>query len=77
MFVIFPGAAACPECGVILRRGNFRLQLFEDVEVEKEVDIRRRVLKDFNKRESDFATLRDYNDYLEDVSSFGVTGPLK
>jgi len=40
------GSANCPECGVILRRNNFRLQLFEDASVEKEVDIRRKVLKE-------------------------------
>ncbi|CAG7836358.1 unnamed protein product, partial [Allacma fusca] len=61
------GAAACPDCGVVLRRNNFRVQLFEDVQVEKDVDIRRRVLKDFNKREADFRSLREYNDYLEEV----------
>lgn len=37
--------------------------------VEKEVDIRKRVLRDFNKKEEDFATLREYNDYLEEVES--------
>lgn len=45
------------------------MQLFEDSQVEKEVDIRRRVLRDFNKKEEDFATLREYNDYLEEVES--------
>ena len=39
---------ACPECNIPLRRTNFRLQLFEDANVDKEVDIRRRILKDFN-----------------------------
>ncbi|KAK3916224.1 CDK-activating kinase assembly factor MAT1 [Frankliniella fusca] len=63
------GSGNCPECGVALRRSNFRVQLFEDSQVEKEVDIRRRVLRDFNKKEEDFATLRDYNDYLEEVET--------
>ncbi|KAF4532267.1 hypothetical protein B566_EDAN007239 [Ephemera danica] len=63
------GSGSCPECNVPLRRNNFRVQLFEDSRVEKEVDIRRRVLRDFNKREEDFATLREYNDYLEEVES--------
>jgi len=35
--------------------------------VDKEVDIRRRILKDFNKQEEDFHSLREYNDYLEMV----------
>lgn len=52
-----------------LRRSNFRVQLFEDSMVEKEIDIRKRILKDFNKKEEDFATLREYNDYLEEIES--------
>jgi len=54
---------------VPLRRSNYRVQLFEDAFVEKEVDIRRRVLKDFNKREEDFETLNDFNEYLEEVEN--------
>jgi len=61
------GSGACPECNIPLRRTNFRLQLFEDASIDKEVDIRRRILKDFNKHEEDFETLREYNDYLEMV----------
>lgn len=52
-----------------LRRSNFRVQLFEDPMVEKEIDIRKRVLKDYNKKEEDFATLREYNDYLEEIET--------
>jgi len=61
------GSGSCPECNIPLRRANFRLQLFEDASVDKEVDIRRRILKDFNKQEEDFESLREYNDYLEMV----------
>ncbi|EDO44111.1 predicted protein [Nematostella vectensis] len=64
-------SAACPECNTPLRRSDFRLQQFEDLLVEKEVDIRKTVLKYYNKHEEDFAgepdPLRSYNDYLEDV----------
>lgn len=63
------GAGACPECNVPLRRSNFRVQLFEDPMVEKEVDIRRRLLRDYNKKEDDFATEAEYNDYLEDIEN--------
>lgn len=35
--------------------------------MEREVDIRRRVAAVFNRREDEFETLRDYNDYLNDV----------
>lgn len=45
------------------------MQLFEDAAVEKEVDIRKRILKDFNKKEDDFDSLEEYNDYLEEVET--------
>ena len=72
------GSGACPECNIPLRRTNFRLQLFEDANVDKEVDIRRRILKDFNKQEEDFESLREYNDYLEMVEDiiFNLTNNL-
>ncbi|XP_070495667.1 CDK-activating kinase assembly factor MAT1 [Chironomus tepperi] len=60
------GANTCPECNIPLRRNNYRVQLF-DPHVEKELDIRKRILKDFNKKEEDFATLEDYNAYLEEI----------
>ncbi|KAF2269625.1 CDK-activating kinase assembly factor [Lojkania enalia] len=63
------GPAPCPIAGCkrTLRKMRFREQTFEDLKVEREVDIRRRVAKVFNKREEDFETLKDYNDYLETV----------
>lgn len=63
------GSGACPECRIPLRRNNFRIQLFEDPAVEKEVDIRKRVLRDFNKKEEDFSSLAEYNDYLEEIET--------
>jgi CDK-activating kinase assembly factor MAT1 len=38
-------SAACPECGTPLRRSDFRVQQFEDLIVEKEVDVRKRIIK--------------------------------
>lgn len=66
---MFIGSGSCPECNIPLRRINFRVQLFEDASVEKEVDIRKRILRDFNKKEDDFETLRQYNDYLEEIEN--------
>lgn len=63
------GSGSCPECKIPLRRNNFRVQLFEDSAVEKEVDIRKRVLRDFNKKEEDFNSLLEYNNYLEEVET--------
>ncbi|KAL2936470.1 CDK-activating kinase assembly factor MAT1 [Bienertia sinuspersici] len=33
----------------------------------KEVAIRKRIISIFNKREEDFSSLKEYNDYLEEV----------
>ncbi|WOH07058.1 hypothetical protein DCAR_0626487 [Daucus carota subsp. sativus] len=38
----------------------------------KEMAIRKRISNIFNKREDDFASLREYNDYLEDVEDMIV-----
>ncbi|KAI9712713.1 MAG: TFIIH/NER complex subunit [Bogoriella megaspora] len=63
------GPAQCPVAGCrrTLRKNRFRKQTFGDIQVEREVDIRRRVADVFNKREDDFDTLMDYNNYLNDV----------
>ncbi|KAI0928866.1 hypothetical protein AcV5_006298 [Taiwanofungus camphoratus] len=61
------GPAPCPICGKILRKLAFTPQTFEDLGVEKEVAVRRRIAKEFNKRREDFPDLLSYNDYLEEV----------
>ncbi|KAH9484174.1 RNA polymerase II transcription factor B subunit 3 [Psilocybe cubensis] len=57
----------CPICNKVLRKLAFTPQTFEDLTVEKEVAVRRRIAKEFNKRREDFPDLRSYNDYLEEV----------
>lgn len=69
MLINYLGSGSCPECKIPLRRTNFRVQMFEDAMVEKEVNIRKRILRDFNKKEEDFPTLRAYNDYLEEIET--------
>ncbi|KAL8948889.1 MAG: hypothetical protein Q9222_004961 [Ikaeria aurantiellina] len=63
------GPAPCPVagCARTLRKQRFRKQTFEDLKIEREVDVRRRVAQVFNKQETDFETLRAYNNYLEDM----------
>ncbi|GAB7362596.1 hypothetical protein MBLNU230_g2910t1 [Neophaeotheca triangularis] len=63
------GPAQCPisGCPRTLRKHRFREQTFEDIKVEREVDIRRRIAAVFNRREDDFEDLRAYNDYLNEV----------
>ncbi|KAI1771992.1 CDK-activating kinase assembly factor [Hypoxylon cercidicola] len=63
------GPAQCPyaTCGKTLRERGFRSAFFNDLTVEREVDIRQRVQAVFNMTQDDFETLRDYNDYLQQV----------
>lgn len=64
------GPAPCPykSCDKILRKNKFKTQIFDDVGVEKEVDIRKRVFNVFNKTLEDFDNdLEAYNKYLEEV----------
>ncbi|XP_076017747.1 CDK-activating kinase assembly factor MAT1 [Genypterus blacodes] len=61
------GSGNCVQCDTPLRKSNFRVQLFEDPAIDKEVDIRKKVLKIYNKRDFDFPSLKEYNDYLERV----------
>lgn len=63
------GPAPCPECGHKCRKYEFGVQTFQDLQVEREVDVRVRVGKLFNKTEEDFDTLKEYNDYLEEVEN--------
>ncbi|KXT14717.1 hypothetical protein AC579_6384 [Pseudocercospora musae] len=62
-----PQSCPIPGCKETLRKNRFRKQTFEDIQVEREVDIRRKVAAVFNRREDEFETIRDYNDYLNDV----------
>ncbi|KAG0706333.1 CDK-activating kinase assembly factor MAT1-domain-containing protein [Suillus ampliporus] len=61
------GPAPCPICQKVLRKLAFTPQTFEDLTVEKEIAVRRRIAKEFNKRREDFHDLHSYNDYLEEV----------
>ncbi|XP_056401164.1 CDK-activating kinase assembly factor MAT1 isoform X1 [Hyla sarda] len=61
------GSGTCQECNTPLRKSNFRVQLFEDPTIDKEVEIRKKIIKIYNKREEDFPSLRDYNDFLEEI----------
>ncbi|TGO41324.1 hypothetical protein BHYA_0023g00340 [Botrytis hyacinthi] len=63
------GPAPCPvlHCGRTLRKKGFKSAFFEDLGIERECDIRRRVGEVFNRNEDDFETLLDYNNYLEET----------
>ncbi|KAJ6028098.1 CDK-activating kinase assembly factor MAT1 [Penicillium herquei] len=61
------GPSNCPVAGCrkTLRKQRFRAQTFEDIGVEREVDIRRRVMHILNRREEEFDSKRAYDDFLE------------
>jgi CDK-activating kinase assembly factor MAT1 len=63
------GPAPCPviNCGKTLRKKGFHKAFFADLKVERECDIRKRVGSVFNRRQEEFETLGDWNDYLEEV----------
>lgn len=54
-------------CHKTLRKKNFHPPFFADLAVEREVDVRRRVGAVFNRRQEEFKTLRDWNNYLEQI----------
>ncbi|KAJ5996282.1 hypothetical protein N7499_007402 [Penicillium canescens] len=61
------GPSSCPVAGCrkTLRKNKFRKQTFEDIGVEREVDIRRRVMQILNRREEEFDSKRAFDDFLE------------
>ena len=66
------GPAACPVCGQIVRKQQFSAQIFEDLSVEEEVNVRKRVAKLFTRKAEDFPSLRAYNDYLEEFEELST-----
>lgn len=63
------GPEPCPVCGQTIRKNQFQPQIFENLDVQKEIAIRKRTAKVFNKPPDDFATLEQYNDYLEEYEA--------
>eukprot|EP00741_Cyanophora_paradoxa_P008396 tig00001307_g8123.t1 len=67
---MFPSGATvqvCKQCGTQLRKSNFKRPTGEGMAMGSETFIRKRVLGAFNKVEADFASLEEYNNYLEMV----------
>lgn len=63
------GCAPCPECGTLLRRINFISSTFEDIEVEREMKMRRLMAWHFNRKRSEFGSVVEYNNYLEEYEN--------
>ncbi|RDW87414.1 RNA polymerase II transcription factor-like protein B subunit 3 [Coleophoma crateriformis] len=69
IFTSGPASCPVPYCGKTLRKKGFHKAFFADLTVEREVDIRKRVGAIFNRRQDEFETLLDWNNYLEEVES--------
>lgn len=71
-------SAPCPDCEIILKRSKFRVQIYEDPLVEKELAIRRKVMKVYNMSEDDFPTLEEWNSYLEEIEEivYNITNDI-
>lgn len=69
IFSLGPAPCPYPGCDKTLRKNKFKTQIFDDIGVEREVDIRKRVFHIFNKSGDDFDNLDQYNEYLEEVES--------
>jgi CDK-activating kinase assembly factor MAT1 len=67
IFTSGPTSCPVPYCGKTLRKKGFHKAFFADLKVEREVDIRKRVGAVFNRRQDEFETLLDWNNYLEEV----------
>lgn len=67
IFSLGPAPCPYPGCDKTLRKNKFKTQIFDDIGVEREVDIRKKVAQIFNKTSDDFSDLDKYNEYLEEV----------
>ncbi|KAK6458827.1 RNA polymerase II transcription factor B subunit 3 [Scheffersomyces xylosifermentans] len=69
IFSLGPAPCPYPNCGKILRKNKFKKQIFDDLRIEREIDIRKKVGNIYNKTEEDFSDLKEYNKYLESVEN--------
>ncbi|RLV95246.1 RNA polymerase II transcription factor B subunit 3 [Spathaspora sp. JA1] len=67
IFSLGPAPCPYPKCGKILRKNKFKQQIFEDLRIEREIDIRKKVGNVYNKTQEDFPELKQYNQYLENI----------
>lgn len=57
----------CPICQTPVKRVTLTQRTLDAVQCEKDTSWRRRLLAVYNKTPTDFSTLKEYNDYLEEV----------
>ncbi|CAM9561059.1 unnamed protein product, partial [Chrysoparadoxa australica] len=59
----------CPICQDTVRKNKLTEKSLDEILVGKEISIRRKITKIYNKTEEDFPDLDAYNDYLEEVEN--------
>lgn len=69
IFSLGPAQCPYPKCTKTLRKNRFKKQVFEDIKIEREIDLRKRIQGIYNKTQDDFDSLSDYNAYLEQVET--------
>mmetsp|Transcript_7520 Transcript_7520/g.9820 ORF Transcript_7520/g.9820 Transcript_7520/m.9820 type:complete len:292 (+) Transcript_7520:56-931(+) len=57
----------CPICKTAVKRVNLTSRSLDHVQCEKDTSWRRRIISVYNKTETDFPFLNEYNNYLEEV----------
>lgn len=79
IFSLGPAPCPYPKCGKILRKNKFKKQVFDDLVIEREIDIRKKVGGIYNKTEEDFDTLKEFNEYLETIETivFNLTNNIE
>lgn len=55
----------CHVCNRVLRKNNFREQIYDDPLIDKETFLRRKLRKIYNLKQDDFGTLKEFGDYQE------------
>ncbi|ETW07690.1 hypothetical protein H310_02147 [Aphanomyces invadans] len=60
---------AKPGCGKLVKKSQLQEKTKEEQDFNKDVTIRKKVLKTYNKTGEDFNSLDEYNAYLEDVEA--------
>lgn len=69
IFSLGPAKCPYPKCNKMLRKNRFKKQVFDDIKIEREVDLRKRIHSVYNKSEEDFPSLPEYNAYLEYIEN--------
>jgi predicted amidophosphoribosyltransferase len=48
--LFYRGSGSCPNCGQQLKKSDFREQVFDDTYIEKEIVVRKKLLKEYRKK---------------------------